>query len=153
MARSWSDQQLRPKGRIQSQGKTMTPELNPLRKTKIVLDSGLAIHTGCQTAVHENFVIRRVRMARSVHNALAVCWTVRDDDEAMQQLKLYYDPIPHSRMKDGEPCGTFLGKPVVVDDTLKARLMVVESSEVTAGEVELARLQRERNKLGASDES
>jgi hypothetical protein len=113
-------------------------ELNPKRETRLVLDSALAIHTACQTAVHDDFVIRRVRMARPVHNALAVCWTIRDADEAMQKLKLYYDPIPKSDMKDGEPCGTFLGKPVVIDDTLKRRLMILESTKVTLADVAAA---------------
>lgn len=79
-------------------------------------------------------------MARSVHTSLtdsrAAIRALRDGDEALRKLQLYYD------------CRTFFGKPVVIDNTLEARLMIIESSEVTAEELAEAEAMRRKNTGG-----
>lgn len=39
------------------------------RETIIVLDSELALHTGFQSALHDNHHVTKVRMSLSVHRA------------------------------------------------------------------------------------
>jgi hypothetical protein len=73
-------------------------------------------------------------MAVSVHNhSVNQLWfSVRDSDEAMKQLFKCYDPIIQYDLKHSEQCGTMLGVPVFLDDTLKARLMIIESEPIPA---------------------
>lgn len=57
----------------------------------------------------------------------------RDGDAAMHQMINYYDPDLRCKHLHGQQCGVLLGKPVFLDNTLKPRVLIVESEPIPEG--------------------
>jgi len=103
-----------------------------MRETIIFLEAGRSVSTGLQSAFADHYYITKIRMAALVHSASvhSTYFSVRDSDEAMQEMFKRYDPIMRRDFKHGEQCGMMLGIPVFLDETLKARTLIVESEPI-----------------------
>lgn len=104
------------------------------RLTNVVLENELSLHTAFKSATADRYYVTKVHMAKSVHNARVshTQYGIRDSDVAMRQLHDYYDADTRRGLKHGDTCGTLLGKPVFLDETLKARVLILESEPIPA---------------------
>jgi hypothetical protein len=100
-----------------------------MRETIVVLDSETALNTGVSAAVADKHKIARVRMSPKVHNSVVhnIQWGRFDNDPVMQSFCHLYDASARADLKHGDECGTLYGAPVVLDDSLATRYLVIES--------------------------
>lgn len=100
-----------------------------MRKTIVQLTSEEALSTQLTAAVADSHRLTRVLMSPKVHNAVVHTfqWGRRENDPVMHKFCDLYDASPRSGLKHGDECGTLYGVPVVLDESLAARYLILES--------------------------
>jgi len=100
-----------------------------MKETTVHLDNEAALSTGLLAAVADKHKLSRVRMSPKVHNAVVhnINWGSFDNDPVMKSFCHLYDASPRAGLKHGDECGTMYGAPVVLDDSLASRYLVIES--------------------------
>jgi len=100
-----------------------------MKEITVHLNSEDALSTGILAAVADKHKLKRVRISYNLHNTVVKTFRFgrSEDDPVLSKFCDVYDASALANLEHGDKCGILYGTPVVLDDYLASRSLVIES--------------------------